>query len=123
MSLTDLSSASIKRLVELVTQRISIEARLKKLQGSIKALVERLPSRVKPVLAETRKPAPRPRRKLKGRLLKALEAAGKKGLSVKELALNLKSKPANVSVWFYTTGKKIKGIKKVGPARYAYRSS
>jgi len=25
-----------------------------------------------------------------------------------------------VSVWFYTTGKKIKGIKKVGKARFAY---
>ena len=60
--------------------------------------------------------------KLKERLLKALEAAGKAGLTVKDLATNLKANPASVSVWFYTTGKKIKGIKKIGPAHYAYSS-
>ena len=32
--------------------------------------------------------------------------------SVKELAASLKAKPARVSVWFYTTGKKIKGKKR-----------
>jgi hypothetical protein len=39
---------------------------------------------------------------------------------VKELASALKAKPASVSIWFYTTGKKVKGIKKVGTAKYAY---
>jgi hypothetical protein len=38
------------------------------------------------------------------------------------VAANLKAKPTSVSVWFYTTGKKIKGIKKIAPARYAYSS-
>jgi hypothetical protein len=32
----------------------------------------------------------------------------------------LGAKRSSVSVWFYTTGKKIKGIKKVGKARFAY---
>jgi hypothetical protein len=31
-------------------------------------------------------------------------------------------KPGNVFSWFYTTGKKIKGISKVGEAKYAYSS-
>jgi hypothetical protein len=35
----------------------------------------------------------------------------------------VRAKPTSVSVWFYTTGKKIKGIKKVGRARFAYSSS
>ena len=39
---------------------------------------------------------------------------------VKELAEDLKANPGSVSVWFYTTGKKIKGLKKMGPARYSY---
>jgi hypothetical protein len=38
---------------------------------------------------------------------------------VKELAAKLKVKPNNVFSWFYTTGKKVSGIKKVGEARYA----
>jgi len=53
-------------------------------------------------------------------LIKTLQAAGKKGLSVKELAVKLKAKSTSISVWFYTTGKKIKAIKKIGRARFAY---
>jgi len=41
---------------------------------------------------------------------------------VKELAAKLKVKPGNIFSWFYTTGKKISGIKKVGEAKYAYAS-
>jgi hypothetical protein len=57
---------------------------------------------------------------MKDGLLKALQAAGKEGLSVKELAASIKAKSASVSVWFYTTGKKVKGLKKLGAGRYAY---
>jgi hypothetical protein len=59
---------------------------------------------------------------LKDSLLKELEAAGSGGLTVKELSAKLKVKPGNVFSWFYTTGKKIKGIKKVGEAKYSYSS-
>jgi phage antirepressor YoqD-like protein len=57
---------------------------------------------------------------LKAPLLKALKAAGSSGITVKELAAKLKVKPGNIFSWFYTTGKKIKGINKVGEAKYAY---
>ena len=120
--LTNLSSASLGRLVELVTEKETIQAKLDKIQSSIEAMASGSPSKASRVTAWTSKRAPRRRRKLKERLLKALEAAGKEGLSVKDLAANLKAKPTSVSVWFYTTGKKIKGIKKIGPARYAYSS-
>jgi hypothetical protein len=63
------------------------------------------------------------RGKLKEGLLKKLHAAGKEGLTVKELAASLKAKPASVAIWFYTTGKKVKGIKKIGRAKYAYISA
>ena len=69
---------------------------------------------------EVRKRGPRRRRSLKEGITKALQAAGKEGLAIKDLAAKLKAKPASVSVWFYTTGKKIKAIKKVGTARFAY---
>ena len=57
---------------------------------------------------------------VKAPLLKALSAAGSSGITVKELATKLKVKPGNIFSWFYTTGKKINGIKKVGEAKYAY---
>jgi len=61
-------------------------------------------------------------KRLKAPLLKALSAAGSSGITVKELAAKLKVKPGNIFSWFYTTGKKIKGITKVGEAKYAYSS-
>ena len=61
-------------------------------------------------------------KRLKEPLLKALSAAGSSGITVKELAAKLKVKPGNIFSWFYTTGKKISGIKKVGEAKYAYSS-
>ncbi len=57
---------------------------------------------------------------LKTSLLSKLEAAGKAGLTVKELAASLGAKPATVYAWFYTTGKKVSGIRKVGKAKFAY---
>jgi hypothetical protein len=59
-------------------------------------------------------------KRLKEGLLKTLEAAGTGGMTVKDLSAKLKVKPGNVFSWFYTTGKKIKGIKKVGEAKYSY---
>jgi len=122
MSLTNLSSAALERLVELITEKEAIQAKLVKIQNSIEALAAGSPSKKSGVTVRTKKRTGRRGGKLKERLLKALEAAGKAGLTVKDLAANLKAKPASVSVWFYTTGKKIKGIKKIGPAHYAYSS-
>ena len=122
MSLTNLSSAALERLVELITEKEAIQAKLVKIQNSIKALAAGSPSKKSGVTVRPKKRMARRGGKLKERLLKALEAAGKAGLTVKDLAANLKANPASVSVWFYTTGKKIKGIKKIGPAHYAYSS-
>jgi hypothetical protein len=123
MSLTNLSSAALEHLVELIKEKEAVQVKLDKIQSSIEALVTGLPSKKSGVMARTQKRVKRRGGKLKERLLKALKEAGKSGLTVKDLAANLKAKPASVSVWFYTTGKKIKGIKKLGPAHYAYGSS
>ena len=123
MSLANLSSASLQRLVELITEKEAIQAKLVKIQTSIEALAAGSASKESPVAVPTGKRSTRRRGKLKDRLLKELDAAGTEGLTVKDLAAKLKAKPTSVSVWFYTTGKKIKGIKKVGRARFAYSSS
>lgn len=58
------------------------------------------------------------RGQLKQQILGALKAAGPEGITVKELAEKLNANYKNVYIWFVTTGKKIAGIKKVGPAQY-----
>lgn len=74
------------------------------------------PSSVKSMVA---KPARRKRRKnLKEGILNFLSAQGKKGAHVKAIADKLGTKPANITAWIFSTGKKVKGLKKVKPATY-----
>ena len=122
MALTDLSSGQLERLVQLIKEKETLQARLDRVNDSLNTLEngdiseETKAGEIKLGVRGRR----RRRVRLKETLLKALESAGKAGLTVKELAEHLGAKRSSVSVWFYTTGKKIKGIKKVGKARFAY---
>jgi hypothetical protein len=60
------------------------------------------------------------RRGLKGRIVRALRGAGDKGVTVKDLAGKLGKSYGNISVWFHTTGKRMKEIKKVAPGKFAW---
>lgn len=78
------------------------------------------------------KPAPKaqatPSKKKKGKgtkrgelsenILKSLEAAGEKGLTIKDLEAKTGAKYRNIAVWFVTTGKNYPKIKKVAPAHF-----
>ena len=48
----------------------------------------------------------------------ALQAAGKDGARIGDLAKKIDVNPRNLFVWFATTGKKFKAIKKVAPGHY-----
>jgi hypothetical protein len=55
---------------------------------------------------------------LKENILEALRASGKKGATIRELSDKLGVRTANLYVWFNGTGKNVRGLKKIGPARY-----
>jgi len=57
---------------------------------------------------------------LKQRIVQTLKTAGKSGVTVKDLAAKLGKSYGNISVWFHTTAKGIKEIKKVEPGRFAW---
>jgi len=79
---------------------------------------ELLLSEIKP---SPEKPARRkPRKNLKAGILKFLAAQGKKGAHVKVIADAVGTKPVNITAWIFSTGKKVKELKKVKPATYAY---
>ena len=134
MALFNLSSAQLARLIGLVKYRESLQAKLDQVNASLHSLETgkaapkkrgRKPGR--PPGAKNKKSVAKGRKgkrgkRLKEPLLKALSAAGSSGITVKDLAAKLKVKPGNIFSWFYTTGKKIKGISKVGEAKYAYSS-
>lgn len=58
------------------------------------------------------------RGELSANILKSLEAAGDKGLTIKDLAEKTGAKYRNVAVWFVTTGKNFPKIKKIAPATF-----
>ncbi len=57
---------------------------------------------------------------LKAAIIELLKGAGPAGLTVKQIATEFKAKPGNLHVWFSSTGRKVKGIKKIAPATYAW---
>ena len=130
MSLANLTSSQLGQLVELIQQKERLQKELANVDTALQSLESGVPVPKKrgrkpgrpsgtasgEILPKTRKRGKR----LKDNLLKILEAAGAEGATVKELAAQLKVKPGNVFSWFYTTGKKVKGIKKVGEAKYSY---
>jgi hypothetical protein len=59
---------------------------------------------------------------LKEAILKKLQTVGPEGITVKDLAASIGAKLGSVSVWFYTTGKKVKGLRKVSKGRFRYSS-
>jgi hypothetical protein len=131
MAFINLSSAQLAHLIGLVKEKETLQAKLDHVNAELQALESgkaapkkrgRKPGRPagakNKVTITTTKKSKRGKR-LKEPLLKALKSAGSSGITVKELATKLKVKPGNVFSWFYTTGKKIKGISKVGEAKYA----
>jgi hypothetical protein len=132
MALFNLSSAQLAHLIGLVKEKESLEAKLEHINAELKSIEAgkalpkkrgRKPGRPPGVKTKVVKVGKAKRgKRLKAPLLKALTAAGSSGITVKDLAAKLKVKPGNIFSWFYTTGKKIGGIKKVGEAKYAYSS-
>jgi hypothetical protein len=132
MSLSNLSSSQLAHLIGLVKEKESLQTKLEQVDAALRALESgksapkkrgRKPGRPAGVKSKGAKVRKSKRgKRLKAPLLKALSAAGASGITVKELAAKLKVKPGNIFSWFYTTGKKIKGISKVGEAKYAYSS-
>jgi uncharacterized protein YjcR len=130
MSLANLTSAQLNQLVVLIKQKEQLQAQLAQIDAELQSLDSGSPLPKKrgrkpgrPSISVTRAaPAKRGKRskRLKEGLLKELEAAGSAGMTVKELSAKLNVKPGNIFSWFYTTGKKVKGIKKVGEAKYSY---
>ena len=59
---------------------------------------------------------------LKQRIVQTLKTAGRSGVTVKDMAAKLGKSYGNISVWFHTTAKGMKEIKKVEPGRFAWAS-
>lgn len=121
MKLSNLSSAQLNQITRLISKKETLLGRIAKIDAQL-AKFDGSPLAIAAVSSKAPAAARKSRKggvKLKDAILKALTAAGAKGVKVGDLAKKLGVKPGNVFSWFYTTGKKNTAIKKVGEARYA----
>jgi hypothetical protein len=129
--LRDIPSAALKQLVRLSERKEALMERIQEIDREMLRVQNRvgIPSRESdaraPVTVSRSRIGPiRPRSKrgaLKEKILRALRSAGKTGATVGELSRKLKVPNANLYVWFNGTGRSVRGIKKIGVAKYQLR--
>jgi hypothetical protein len=129
--LIDISSATLRKMVKLSERKEALMSQIQELDRQMAALQQPpgeapvAKSRVRtftPGSAAKRSRTRTPRGELKAKIIGALRAAGRAGLSIREISEKLKVKPANLYVWFNGTGRKTRGVKKLGPARYGFNA-
>lgn len=120
MKFTDLTSAQLAELTRLIAQKEKLAAQLAAIDAKLENLGGGKARAAKGTKAKGRR-GPRKGSKpgrLKEAVLAALSGSGA-GLTIKELSAKLKVKPNNLYSWFYTTGRKVSGLKKAGD-KYSY---
>jgi hypothetical protein len=124
--LIDVPSATLRKMVKLSERKEALLSQIQELDRQMAALqeneIERQPrkssGRIFATTGAMKEGQRATRGALKAKILGALRAAGRRGLTIRELSARLNVKPANLYVWFNGTGRKAKGIKKIGPAKY-----
>jgi len=122
MSFSNISTTTLKGLVKLVERRDAVKAELARVESQISATLQGKLTPSRSASAPKTKARRGKHGALKEAILATLKAAGKAGTTVKELSSKLGVKNQNLHVWFHTTGKKIKGLKKVGTGAWALSS-
>jgi hypothetical protein len=125
---TNIPSATLKKLVTLSERKEALMVQIQEIDREMTRLarqVDQTPGashkgRVTFSAAPEKKPGGRrvKRGALKEKIVQALRAAGKKGMTIRELSERLGVRSANLYVWFNGTGKNVRGIRKIGVAKY-----
>jgi len=128
--LSSLTSSALNQLSSLVDQKEALVKEIERIESHMASIISGKSVRLtkgKPgrpaAKGKTSKTAKMTAKRgsrgnLGTKVLSALEAAGDAGVKVADLAEKLRVKGTNLHVWFGTTGKKNKAIKKVGKGHY-----
>jgi hypothetical protein len=119
MALSDLTSAQLKKALELLKERETLKKRLSLVDESLGALDGQSP-KLEPKSENKGRKRRKRRGAMKQDVLAALSAVGTEGIKINELAEKLKAKRSSLAVWLYNNAKKIKGLKKIGRGQWAY---
>jgi hypothetical protein len=123
MDITKLTSTNLGKIQKLLRKKEQLLTKVEDVDALLRGFDEDSGSKItkrQPKAAKGPKKARGKRGEMKDKIIAALKAAGKDGIHTKDLAAKLGKPVQNVAVWFHATGKKIKQIKKVKPATYAW---
>ena len=125
MSIPNLSTSQLNHLLSLTKERDLINQQIADLFGgtSTPSAAVTAPRASTAPRATAAKASPGGRRggTLKDQIVALLQSEGTGGLSIGEVANRIGAKKSSVNFWFYTAGKKVKGLKKVSRGTFAYR--
>ena len=126
--LTNIPSSDLKKLVKLSERKEALIAQIQEIDRQMVRVQSRfgIPSEngnqgaaVTLSRQERRFTGRRTKRgALKEKILKVLREAGRKGATIRELSAKVRVPSANLYVWFNGTGKNVRGIQKIGVAKY-----
>ena len=130
---TNIPSATLRQLVKLSERKEALMGQIQEIDREMVQLQSKFgvpsasTSRGAPVTVSrvARRPSGKTRAKrgaLKDKIVRALRAAERKGATIRELSKKLGVPSANLYVWFHGTAKNVRGIKKIGVAKYRLTS-
>ena len=132
MNISNLTSAHFKQVITLLDKKEALQQQIAELERQVGELL----GDVTAGSDSSSQPAPRKSKRaesparngegsgggkrgaLKESIISELKNAGEAGISIKELADKLNVKSTNLHAWFGSTGKKLEGLQKIGPAKY-----
>lgn len=136
MDISQLSSADFEKIIGLLKQKEKLQAVLADLDAALARVAGGGAARPgRPAKAAKVAPAAKgakaPRKVKRGKrgkrgalkeaVIETIKAAGKPGITAKDIAAKVNKPVMNVYTWFNTTGKAVKNIKKEGdPLRYRW---
>jgi hypothetical protein len=123
MSLTSLTAADFKRIVKLLEVKEKLVAELTKVDQELTRLSGGPGGKKGKLAFGARTPVQKqPRGQVKQAIVDMLKAGGKEGVTVKEISTKLGVSTGRIYTWFYSTGKNVPAIKKIGEARYRWEA-
>ena len=123
---TRISSATLRKMIklskrkeELMSQIQEIDRQLAGIEREVEVRASlRSPKRTRMAMGIASRSKPNQRGALKARILAALRRARRRGMTVGQLSKKLGVKSANLYVWFADTGRNVRGLRKIAPAKY-----
>ncbi len=122
MDITKLTSADLKTIGAFLDRKEKLLAEIETVDSELASFWNgETPLKAETPKGKALKTVMRAKRgDTKDKIIAVLQSAGSEGLHIKDISAKSGVKLQTLHVWFYSTGKKIKEIRKVAPATYAW---